>query len=237
MIRSWFYRKHSEVKIFRIIADFYLLAVVSNKGSAVLQNHFLRQIWSDVLNTVQFDSVAFYLTSRAFHEKICFVAWVYHGRHPSGALVLFKLFFRRATERRVHAVLVDIQGMNDAFDEIIVAEYVAVLFLPFKPFGCLFFFRCGNRNALDEARQALVAKNLLKRIEESFDRFCLCVLHSCKNSSVLLFPLGFSRHYIYDKPFRIFHYVASVVGMVQICFIQETNSVILQAFYDVIGEF
>ena len=54
---------------------------------------------------------------------------------------------------------------------------------------------------------------------------------------MLLFPLGFSRHYIYDKPFRIFHYVAAVVGMVQVGFVKETNSVILQASYDVIGEF
>ncbi len=91
--------KYTKVKIFRIVADFYLLAVVCNKGSAVLQNHFLCQVWANVLCSVQFDSVAFYLAQCAFHEKVSFITRIYKSRHPAVALVLFQFFFGCTAER------------------------------------------------------------------------------------------------------------------------------------------
>ncbi len=134
----------------------------------------------------------------------------------------------------MNAVFVDVDCLNNLMDELIVSEDVTVLFLPVQTFCCLFFFRSRNSHSLYETRQALIAQNLFKCVEESFDWFCLCVLYTGKDSAVLLFPFGFCRHYVYNKPLCVFDNVTSIVGMVQISFIQETYSVVLQSFYNLV---
>ena len=134
----------------------------------------------------------------------------------------------------MNAVFIDIDCLNNLMYKLVVRKDVAVLLLPFQTFCCLFFFWCRNCHSLYKTRQALITQNLFQSVEESLNRFCLCVLYTGKDSAVLFFPFGFCRHYIYNKTFCIFYDVTSVIGMVQISFIQETYSVVLQSFYNLI---
>ena len=136
----------------------------------------------------------------------------------------------------MYPAFIDFKCLYDALDEVIVFKDVAVLFLPLKPFCRLFFFRGCDCKSFFKSRQAEVSKNLLKRVEEAFNRLCLCVLYPCKDSAVLLFPLGFCRNYINDESFRVLDDVASVLRVVEVGFVKESDSVILEPFNDVVCE-